>query len=148
MALTSNKPIQFRNLAVSTYDSLPVAASTTIYQSALIGMDASGNVVHASDSASLTGVGVALAYADNSTGAAGDVSVKVYTAGEFALQTTGSVAYGAPVYVNSDEKVAGSGSLAANGVAIGHAMEPHETLSGYRWIRLTGPNKTGYTFPV
>lgn len=144
MALTSNKNIQVRNLSVASYDSLPVLASSTVYQSALVALDSSGYAAHASDSASLTGAGVAVSYADNSTGQSGDVSVNVYTSGEIALQTSGSVAYGDPVYVASDVKVAASGSLAVNGVFVGHAMEEHEDLAGYRWIRLDGPKKTGY----
>lgn len=144
MALTSNKNIQFRNLSVAAYDSLPVSASTTIYQSAIVGVvTANSNVVHASNASTITGVGVAAQYVDNGDGASGDKFVNVYTSGEFVLNTTGSVSYGDALYVNSDEKLAASGSLASNLVFIGHCMEQHS--GSHYWVRLDGPKKTGGT---
>lgn len=145
MALTSNKNIIFRNLGVAAFDSLPVSASTTIYQSALIGMvSANSNVKHASDVSTITGVGVAATFADNSTGVSGDVNVNVYTSGEFALTVAGTVAYGDAVYVNTDVTVAASGALAVEGVYLGRAMELYESDATKRWILLAGPRKTGY----
>lgn len=148
MSLSSNKPIQVRNLGVASWDELPVAASTTIYQSSLVAVDGSGNCVAATDASSRTGVGVACTFADNSAGSAGDVNVKVYTAGEVAIAVSGTVAWGDPLYVASDTQVARSGALTTNGVFIGHCMEAHASLANTYWVRLDGPNKSGYTFPV
>jgi len=57
--------------------SLPVAASTTIYGGAIVAINQSGYAVPASADPSLFVVGVALAAADNSAGAAGAISVAI-----------------------------------------------------------------------
>lgn len=145
MALTENKNITLKETQNYSAESFPVSASQTIYQGALIGLDSSGYARHASDASTQTFVGVANQYVDNSTGASGAVNVQVYTQGAILLPTTGTVAQNDPVYVNSDEKVAASGSLATAGVFVGHALT--SPTSGYRFIRLE-TRKTGYGSPV
>lgn len=56
---------------------LPVAAATTIHQGALVAVNAAGNAVPGSVSATLKGAGRAEVSGDNSGGAAGAVSVTV-----------------------------------------------------------------------
>ena len=145
MALTENKNIQFKEAQALSYESFPVSASQTIYQSALIALDSSGYARHASDSSTNTFAGIALEYVDNSTGASGAKTVKVYTQGAFLLSTQGTVNYGDPVYVNTDVKVAVSGSDATAGVFVGHALS--SPASGQRYVRLE-QRKTGYSNPV
>lgn len=76
-ALTADRPLSKSGAGhAEEYD---VAASTTIYAGALCCLDASGNLVPASDTAGLKFAGVAEEQADNSAGAAGDISVAVRT---------------------------------------------------------------------
>lgn len=149
MALTSNKNVKVRALNNANFYSLPVSGSQHLYQSQLVVMqDSTQTLVAASDTTGITGVGVCVDDADNTSGASGDVRANVYTSGEISLTVTGTVQYGDPLYVNSDTKVAKSGSLATAGVFIGHCMEADSETSGNYWVRLDGPKKTGYTFPV
>lgn len=59
------------------YLSLPVKASTKIYQGALVAVDASGFAIPAKKAASLKAAGRAEETIDNSSGADGDVSIRV-----------------------------------------------------------------------
>lgn len=142
MAITSNRNLDTRNSYVLTFDSFPVSGSTTLYQGQIVGMDSNGLLVNPTDASTVTGVGVAVEKADNGTGANSAINCKVWTQGEIALPTTGSVSYGLAAYVYDNEKVAASGSLITNGVYLGVFKEAHETLSGYRWVQLIHPQKT------
>lgn len=73
-ALTADRATPERR---SEYISVPVAASTRIFQGSLVATDASGNLVPASASVALTVVGMATEYKDNRDGAAGDLSCRV-----------------------------------------------------------------------
>lgn len=55
----------------------PVAAGETIYEGALVALDASGNAVPGSTATTLTARGRALEQADNAGGSAGDIDVTV-----------------------------------------------------------------------
>lgn len=55
----------------------PVAAATRIFAGTMAALDASGNLVPASDTAALRVVGVAIETIDNSSGAAGDVKCAI-----------------------------------------------------------------------
>ncbi len=74
MALSAdrNTPMKAGNIRT-----IAVAAATTIYAGALTCIDAAGNAVPGSTNANLTAVGRADAPADNSGGAAGDLTVDV-----------------------------------------------------------------------
>ena len=138
-AITKNTPRQTRNMDVTTYDELPVAAGVNIYQGSLVALNSSGNAVTGSDLSTITGVGVAVEQANNTDGSAGDIKVKVFTAGEVALPITNTAAisasFGRKVAVmnNADVDVSGTN---VNGVRVGTLMEAHENLSGYAWVRL------------
>lgn len=69
--------------------SLPVAASTTIYGGSLVAINHSGYLVPASADPLLFVVGVALAAADNSAGAAGAISCAIER-GVFSLNNSSS----------------------------------------------------------
>jgi hypothetical protein len=58
---------------------LPVAAANTIWVGSMAAVDSSGYIVPASDDTSLTVLGRAEAQADNSDGAAGDLSIDIGT---------------------------------------------------------------------
>lgn len=67
--------------------SYPVAASSLIYGGAMVGVNASGNAVKASADATLVIPGVCDIQADNSSGAAGDIRVRVRP-GIFAMNNS------------------------------------------------------------
>jgi hypothetical protein len=69
----------------------PVAASTTLYAGTLVARNAAGNIVAASATAGLTVVGRCEADADNSAGAAGDITVTIKR-GVFRFANSGTAA--------------------------------------------------------
>lgn len=86
MAVTANQIIKKQDGSIRAY---PVAASTKIYQGTLVFLTAAGYA----DDDTATGVngflGIAKEYVDNSSGSAGDLSVEVYTEGDFELVGSG-----------------------------------------------------------
>ncbi|PKP85826.1 MAG: hypothetical protein CVT80_00330 [Alphaproteobacteria bacterium HGW-Alphaproteobacteria-2] len=62
----------------------PVAAAETIFEGAMVMIDASGNLVRGKTATGLTGAGVAQARADNAAGAAGAIAAR-YRPGIFRL---------------------------------------------------------------
>lgn len=102
----------------------PVAASAVIYQGALVALDASGNAVPGSASATLTADGRAEETVDNTGGAAGDQVVRVRK-GTFRYNNSAAgdeitaAEIGDTAYIVDDETVAktdGSASRSAAGV--------------------------------
>lgn len=87
MAVTANQIVRRQDGCIRSY---PVAASTKIYQGTLVFLTASGYA----DDDTATGVngflGIAKEYVDNSSGSAGDLSVEVYTEGDFELVGAGT----------------------------------------------------------
>lgn len=106
-ALTANKAPTNR-AGVEFSD--PVAADTRIFRGALVALDASGNAIPATTSTANIR-GVAMAEADNTGGAAGDVAVGT-AKGVFHFKQTGldRTDIGADVYVGDDQTVAASGT--------------------------------------
>jgi len=68
---------------------LPVAAGSRIYAGAMVSSNASGYIVPASDTTGERFVGVARREADNTNGAAGDVTGEGYLKGVFKMNATG-----------------------------------------------------------
>lgn len=92
---------------------LPVKAATTIYAGTLVAVDADGYARPAADAANLKVIGRADTYADNSGGAAGDVTVNVRR-GIFKFANSASAAVdandrGKACYVEDDQTVAETG---------------------------------------
>lgn len=87
MAVTANQIVKRQDGCIRSF---PVAASTKIYQGTLVFLTASGYA----DDDTATGVngflGIAKEYVDNSSGSAGDLSVEVYTDGDFELVGAGT----------------------------------------------------------
>lgn len=124
-ARASTPDVQARRL------SLPVAASTTIYQGALVALNLSGYAVPASADPSLTVVGVAEANVTNTTaagyGSAGALQVSVQR-GTFAFTNSSSTAaiteadIGRVVYAADDATVSRTNPIGAL-PAVGRVVE-------------------------
>ncbi|WP_041523601.1 hypothetical protein [Gilvimarinus agarilyticus] len=102
----------------------PVAEATTIYTGALVVLDASGNAAPGSPATGLKARGLCTERADNSNGAAGDISVET-EAGVFLFANSAGVDeidrthIKGTAYIVDDETVAatdGSSSRSAAGV--------------------------------
>ena len=81
-AVTENKPILRQ---VGERISVPVAASTTIYEGTMFFINAAGYAVGDTGTGANRFGGIAIAKADNSSGAAGDVRVEGWRTGVFEL---------------------------------------------------------------
>lgn len=92
--------------------SVPVAASTKIYQGALVGLDSAGRAVAGTSNATARAIiGRAKALADNSSGLAAAISVEVERgcfkfANSSSTDALSSVDVGQPCYVVDDQTVA------------------------------------------
>lgn len=116
MAVTENKLIRVQE---GCKRSFPVAASTHIYQGTLVYVNTSGYA----SGATATGVngfaGIAVSEVNN-TGSAGDLSVEVYTEGDFVLVGAGTYdqgTVGVPVY--GDDNFTINISIGSTSVPIG-----------------------------
>lgn len=120
-AITTKKDVRRQEGNVLSY---PVAASTDLQEGALVALNG-GYAVDAADTASLQFVGVCDTEADNSTGADGDIRVKVSTYGVIDVAANFSAAAtdcGAKVYAIDNQTV----DLAANttnDVLVGRIVE-------------------------
>ena len=86
MALTADEPRDFQTGNIETY---PVEASEVIYEGAVVGENASGYAQASTGTNAF--LGIAIRQADNSTGAAGDVTVDVLTEGRMKVTITGAI---------------------------------------------------------
>lgn len=83
---------------------MPVAASQTIYNGALVSIDADGYIIPAADTASTLFTGFVHEGVDNSSGADGDETVKVYLATvRVTTGTTAATDLGVLVHVSDDD---------------------------------------------
>lgn len=112
-ALTKNRDIQEMSLGGKTMVD-PVTAAVHIFKGAMVALDGSGNATPATAGASGRVRGLASHQVDNSTGAAGDLSVETKR-GAFKLAQTGLTRadIGADVKVTDDQTVGGAGTLVA-----------------------------------
>lgn len=79
MALTANSDtITEKQSSYSLGQDFPVAASTQIFQGAIVCIDLDGFAVPAADTAGFIVIGRCEIEADNSSGADGDITVKVF----------------------------------------------------------------------
>lgn len=100
MALTANREAQ--RYVDQELRSYAVAAAAHVYKGAFVGL--SGGYARGLVAAD-TFVGIAYEEADNSSGADGDKSVRVYTMGDFQLPLSGAAItdIGADLYASDDE---------------------------------------------
>ena len=108
MALTANREVDhYIDQELRTYQ---VAASKHVYKGALIGLTSGGYAqpLVAGDPF----VGIAYEEVDNSGGSAGDLSLRVYTLGDFGLTLTGATiaSFGRPVFASADDTLTLTGA--------------------------------------
>lgn len=102
--------------------SAPVAAAVLIYEGALVALDASGDATPGAVATTLTALGRADERADNSGGAAGDISVKVRK-GVFRFDNSSAgdliarVDIGNDCYIVDDQTVAKTDGTATRSIA-------------------------------
>ena len=119
-ALTADRETKRRDGALLA---VPMAASVTIYKGSLVGEDANGRAVAATDAVSRRLLGVA--YEQKVNGAtAGATVIRVYRSGifSFAAASAAQTWVGRPVYVSDDQTVA-LNSVAAEQVLVGIVVE-------------------------
>lgn len=137
MAVTANQLIKMQD---GDKVSIPVAASTRIYQGTLVFINASGYA----DDDTATGVnafaGIAVAEADNSSGSNGDIEVEVLVEGDFELTGTGfaQTDVGMPIY--ADDNYACVLSLGSTSVRIGTIVR---YVSSTKHIVRIAPSRVG-----
>lgn len=117
--------------------SVKVAAGANIFAGAVVASNSSGFSVPASDSAGLVVQGIAERAADNTTGADGDLSLRLRK-GTFELKTAGTVVDQADisrtVFVSDDatvEKAAG----VVNNIPAG-VLDSFDVETGRPWVTL------------
>jgi hypothetical protein len=103
---------------------VPVAASTKLYGGGLVAVDADGYAVPGADTAGLKICGVAQEQVDNSSGADGDLTVKVRRGRAFLLKGSGltQAMLGDTLYAVDDETVAAA-SVTTNDIPAGKMVE-------------------------
>lgn len=100
----------------------PVEAATKINAGTIVALNAAGNAVPGATSTTLKALGVAQAPADNSAGAAGDITVPVRR-GVFALGNSAAADliadsdYGTQCYIVDDQTVAKTSATNTRSVA-------------------------------
>lgn len=131
-ALTENRYTKHRDGIISAH---PVKASTAIYKGSLVCADSTGYAIPGADTAGLIVLGIAIEAADNSSGANGDLSVRVQAAGVFSFAKSGTIAQadlGSVLYVVDDQTV-GLTAATTNDIEAGRL----EALDGSSvWLRL------------
>lgn len=85
MATTSNLVIKRSD---GQRNSIPVAASTQIYEGSLVFIDSNGRAVGTTATGANKFAGVAVTEADNSAGSAGDINVEVFSGKEQEFEWT------------------------------------------------------------
>lgn len=118
MALTANREVD--HYIDQELRSLRVAADTHVYKGGLLGLTSGGYAQPLS--AGDLFAGIAYEEVDNSGGAAGDTSVRIYTLGDFghALSGAGASNIGDAVYASADDTLTFTST--ANSY-VGHAID-------------------------
>ena len=116
MAVTANQLIKKQDGERRSY---PVEESTRIYQGTFVFVNAAGYACDVTATGVNAFVGIAVAEADNTSGADGAIEVEVYAEGDFELTLTGGAQteVGMPVY--GDDNYACVVALGATSVRVG-----------------------------
>jgi len=132
MPLSADRATAYRD---GLEQELPVAASTLIYAGSLVAVDAAGYAVPAADAAGLVVMGVAMARADNSAGAAGDIQVVVRRRGVFRFKGSGlaQAQVGQDMYAVDDQTVAAA-SVTTNDIKVGRLVAYISASDG--WVAI------------
>jgi len=120
-ALTKDRKTSYKEGVEIGYK---VAASTKIYAGSSVCLNASGYAIPAADTAGFIFLGVAQEYVDNSSGANGDLTVKVRRKGVHFLAASGMAItnIGTAVYVVDDQTV-GLAATTTNDIPCGTIAE-------------------------
>lgn len=120
MAVTANQLIKKQDGNKRSY---PVEEATRIYQGTLVYLNAAGYACDVTATGVNAFIGIAVAEADNTDGADGDIEVEVYTEGDFELTGTSfaQTDVGMPIY--GDDNYATVVSLGATSVRIGRVVK-------------------------
>lgn len=137
MAVTANQLIKKQDGCKRSY---PVEESTHIYQGTLVYVNAAGYACDVTATGVNAFVGVAVAEADNSSGADGAIEIEVYTEGDFELTGTslGQTDVGMPCY--ADDNYATVVALGATSVRIGKVVR---NISSTKHIVAIQPSGVG-----
>lgn len=119
MAVTANQLIKKQDGCKRSY---PVEESTRIYQGTLVFLNAAGYACDVTATGVNAFIGIAVAEADNTSGADGAIEVEVWTEGDFELTLTGGAQaeVGSPVY--ADDNYALVVALGATSVRVGRIV--------------------------
>ena len=120
MAVTANQLVKRQDGCRRSY---PVEESTRIYQGTLVYINAAGYACDVTATGVNAFAGVAVAEADNTSGADGAINVEVYASGDFELTGTGfaQTDVGMPIY--GDDNYATVVALGATSVRIGKVVK-------------------------
>lgn len=137
MAVTANQLIKKQEGDRRSY---PVEESTRIYQGTLVYVNAAGYACDVTATGVNAFVGIAVAEADNTSGADGAIEVEVYTEGDFELVGTGfaQTDVGMPIY--ADDNYACVLSLGSTSVRIGTIVR---YVSSTKHIVAIKPSRVG-----
>ena len=117
MALAKDKPRTYL-VEPSNWDSIPVAASTIIYEGAAVTIDGSGYAVNLTGTSGFAGF--ARRTVDNSAGGAGAKSVEVWTRGKVSINVGDTIALtdrSGPIEMSDNDTFRKGGAIA--GVPVG-----------------------------
>jgi hypothetical protein len=135
MAVTANQIIKVQEGDRRSY---PVEESTRIYQGTLVYVNAAGYACDVTATGVNAFVGIAVAEADNTSGADGAIEVEVYTEGDFELTGTfNSITdVGMPAY--GDDNYAVVVALGSTSVRIGRVVRFVSTTKAIIAIQPSG----------
>jgi hypothetical protein len=142
--------VEMTNYGVPIASSFDVAASTRIFNGALVALDSAGRAVNAAAGVVGPVVGVAMGTADNSAGAAGALKVRVRHGVFPFTNSSGSPVVRAdlftPVYAEDNDTVAtsNSGTLSPAGVLVNldDTAKPYVLVSPWATSALPGQVRT------
>lgn len=134
MALSADTTVRVRG--EFEVQDIPVVASDIIYKGAIVCVDTSGYAAPAADTSGYRFVGIAMEKADNSSGSAGDISVKVAiigSGGRFLATLSGAAQtdVGEICYVTDDASLGTPGTDPGNTVVVGRLIEYVSATSGW-----------------
>jgi len=121
MALTANRELnRYVDQELRSYS---VAATEHIYKGVFVGVERSTGHVRSLQAGDLF-AGIAYEEIDNTDGAAGELSVRVYTQGDFVLPVSGvtQTRVGGPVFATDNEQTSGGPTPGASYVGVLVAM--------------------------
>jgi hypothetical protein len=135
-ALSADRQTQTKERGLKAY---PVKASTKIYDGSLVGVDSNGAALPAANASALRVVGVARGQADNSSGAVGDLWVKVESpiVARFAASSITQAMLGQMMYVVDDQTF--DDAKGTYGTKAGILVEYISTTEGWILVRESGP---------